>query len=144
MEKRRVKVSKKKIEEISNRMYNEAVASLVKKEMIKSKSYNENFISNRNEKFNYKKNFNNKINDNDNDNIKKNNIFFSDRINLNYNPDKDFRENKNYHKNQKKKNKSVNNSFKHTHNQSFGMTKEKYSNFQNAEKIIDDFFKQHN
>ena len=33
-------------------MYNEAVASLVKKEMIKSKSYNENFISNRNEKFN--------------------------------------------------------------------------------------------
>ena len=144
MEKRRVKVSKKKIEEISNRMYNEAVASLVKKEMIKSKSYNENFISNRNEKFNYEKNFNNKINDNDNDNIKKNNIFFSDRINLNYNPDKDFRENKNYHKNQKKKNKSVNNSFKHTHNQSFGMTKEKYSNFQNAEKIIDDFFKQHN
>jgi hypothetical protein len=103
MEKRRVKVSKKKIEEISNRMYNEAVASLVKKEMIKSKSYNENFISNRNEKFNYEKNFNNKINDNDNDNIKKNNIFFSDRINLNYNPDKDFRENKNYHKNQKKK-----------------------------------------
>ena len=144
MEKRRVKVSKKKIEEISNRMYKEAVASLVRKEMIKSQSYSQNFTSNRKEKYNNEKSLNYKNNDNDKDNIKNNNKFFSDRINFNYNPEEGFKENKIYHKNQKKKNKSVNNSFKHTHNQSFGMTEEKYSNFQNAEKIIDDFFKQHN
>ena len=144
MEKRRVKVSKKKIEEISNRMYKEAVASIVRKEMIKSKSYNQNFTSNRKEKFNYEKNFNYKSNHNDKDNIKNHNKLFSNRINFNYNTDEGFKERIMNHKNKKRKIKSVNNSFTHNYNHSFGITNEKYVNFQNAEKIIDDFFKKNN
>ena len=143
MEKRRVKVSKKKIEEISNRMYKEAVASLVRKEMIKSQSYSQNFTSNRKEKYNNEKSLNYKNNDNDKDNMKNHKKIFSDRINFNYNTEEGFKKNKVYQKNKKRKIESVNNSFKHNHNQSFGINKEKYGNFQNAEKTIDDFFKKH-
>ncbi len=143
MEKRRVKVSKKKIEEISNRMYKEAVASLVRKEMIKSQSYSQNFTSNRKEKYNNEKSLNYKNNDNDKDNMKNHKKIFSDRINFNYNSEEGFKKNKVYQKNKKRKIESVNNSFKHNQNQSFGINKEKYGNFQNAEKIIDDFFKKH-
>ena len=131
MEKRIIKVPKKKIKEISNRMYKEAIAYNLRKEMRKSHSekYKDEFYLNNkhhlknsyslNQRINY-----NKLNNKSQSNI---NFFFDNNVK------------------RKKNNTDVNDNLIRNLNENYydynvHNDKRKFITIQHAEKMVDDFF----
>ena len=131
MEKRIIKVPKKKIKEISNRMYKEAIAYNLRKEMRKSHSekYKEEFYLNNKHylknsySLNQRNNYN-KLNNKSQSNI---NFFFDNNVK------------------RKKNNTDVNDNLirnlnENYYNYNVNNDKRKFITIQHAEKMVDDFF----
>ena len=131
MEKRIIKVPKKKIKEISNRMYKEAIAYNLRKEMRKSHSekYKEEFYLNNKHylknsySLNQRNNYN-KLNNKSQSNI---NFFFDNNVKRKKN-NTDVNDNLIRNLNENYYNNNVNND------------KRKFITIQHAEKMVDDFF----
>ena len=131
MEKRIIKVPKKKIEEISNRMYKEAIAYNLRKEMRKSHSekYKDEFYLNNKHylknsySLNQRNNYN-KLNNKSQSNL---NFFFDNNVK------------------RKKNNTDVNDNLIRNLNENYydynvHNDKRKFITIQHAEKMVDDFF----
>ena len=131
MEKRIIKVPKKKIKEISNRMYKEAIAYNLRKEMRKSHSekYKDEFYLNNKHylknsySLNQRNNYN-KLNNKSQSNL---NFFFDNKVK------------------RKKNNTDVNDNLIRNLNENYydynvHNDKRKFITIQHAEKMVDDFF----